>query len=241
MNSIIKTEFKKLLLNLPNQRIKEDNLNIFSCKRSAQFNHNLMTVGRYITGAHPDCVFAFRDTEYKTDSLIKSLELHEGAMNWVADFENPRRKVAANERRLNTRHIPFWRVTRQIAFSAQLTTDTCWSDQIAWTNLYKIAKNGRNPSEELLDFQSESAKVILLQEIADAKPKNIIFLTGWNDGAKAFIENNLSNKRDINKNNVCFAATLTINDFSCNIIVAEQVQGTKETELANTITQYIKA
>jgi hypothetical protein len=239
MNSTIKKEFKKLFAELPNQHFKNEKLNVFSVKRSAQFNNNLMVVGPYIIGAHNDCKFESRHISQIGDHLITMLEKHEGAMNWVADMEDPRRKVAPNERRFSTRRIPFWRVSRQVAINSKQTTDICWSDQIAWTNLYKISKEEKNPNQELLDFQFKSAITILHQEIKDAKPKLILFLTGWEHWAQDFIGANIKDIKIINQNNVCLTGTLVIDDFSCKVIVAETANGKRESIMADEILKHI--
>jgi len=239
MNNIIKTEFKKLLQELQNQKINENILNIFSIKRSTKFNQRLMTVGRYITGAHPDCVFKFEDSAKNSEHLISMLEYHECAMNWVSDLEDSRRKLAEGERPFSTRRLPYWRVVRQVVLKGKLTTDSCWSDQTAWTNLYKLSKNGGNPSAELLAYQFESAKKILLQEIIDAKPQNILFLTGWNNWAKPFIEDYLIDIKHINNNHICLTGTLTIGTFECNVIVAEKPYKVNESQMSDTILELI--
>lgn len=239
MNNSIKSEFTKLLQELQNQKLNETILNIFSIKRSTKFNQKIMTVGRYITGAHPDCVFKIEDCAKNSDSLISMLEYHEVAMNWVSDLEDSRRKLADGERPFSTRRLPYWRVVRQVVQKGKLTTDTCWSDQTAWTNLYKLSKNGGNPSAKLLAYQFESSKKILLQEIVDAKPQNILFLTGWENWAKPFIEDCLIDIKHINNNHICLTGTFKIGTFECNVIVAEKPYKFNESKMADTILESI--
>ena len=240
MNESIKKDLLQLLHNLQEQKINETILNIFSIKRSTHYNNNLMIVGRYITGAHPDCVFERTESITKSNTLIEMLAYHESAMNWVSDFEDPKRNLAPNEKPFSTRRLPFWRVARQVALQGKLTTDVCWSDQTAWTNLYKISKNGGHPSSTLRTYQFDVAKRILLQEIADAKPKNILFLTGWDNWAKPFIEDHLQDCTYINKNNVILTGTLHLDLETCTVVVADNPYKTDEKAMAETIIASIK-
>jgi hypothetical protein len=53
-----------------------------------------------------------------------------------------------------------------------------WARKIAWSNLYKIAPENANPSQEEKAWQEEDAKKLIRQEILEIKPKYCIFLTG---------------------------------------------------------------
>ena len=56
-----------------------------------------------------------------------------------------------------------------------------WSNYIAWSNLYKISNwEEGNPSSSLCNFQFENMKTILIKDITDCDPLNILFLTGEN-------------------------------------------------------------
>ena len=65
-------------------------------------------------------------------------------------------------------------------------SDDC-IDHICWTNLYKIAPDGGNPSSRLMGVQFERCVDVLRMEIELSKAQNIIFLTGhvW---AKPFLD-----------------------------------------------------
>lgn len=80
----------------------------------------------------------------------------------------------------------FWRVARAIwmELSGNIgyedNANHKWVDNIAWTNLYKIAPiDGGNPTEKMCQRQDSACKEILLAEIEEYKPTHILFITGY--------------------------------------------------------------
>lgn len=79
----------------------------------------------------------------------------------------------------------FWRVARATCYhllpnagKAPEEKETYWLDNIAWSNMYKIAplKEG-NPNERLIKAQQEACKDILKAEIQALVPTHIILMT----------------------------------------------------------------
>ncbi len=67
-------------------------------------------------------------------------------------------------------------------------------DHICWSNLYKVAPDGGNPSSPLMSVQFDRCAEILGSEIESSKAQNVVFLTGagW---AKPFLARlNLENQ-----------------------------------------------
>jgi hypothetical protein len=65
-------------------------------------------------------------------------------------------------------------------------SDDC-IDHICWSNLYKVAPDGGNPSGRLMGVQFARCVDVLRSEIESSKAQNIVFLTGlgW---AKPFLD-----------------------------------------------------
>lgn len=55
-----------------------------------------------------------------------------------------------------------------------------WSRKIIWSNLYKIAPDGKNPNYAERQSQLEKSVTLVLQEIKEASPKYCIILTNIN-------------------------------------------------------------
>lgn len=74
----------------------------------------------------------------------------------------------------------FWRVTRDVSKRLGLAGIEDWYDNLAWSNLYKIAPHkGGNPKEKLCQAQFELCNKILKHEINVLQPKYILIMTGY--------------------------------------------------------------
>lgn len=92
-------------------------------------------------------------------------------MNWVSDN---------NAEHYNTNNSAFWRVTRRVA--REFTSSENELEQIAWTNVCKLAPDGGNPSDALYNIQLDDACRIFQAEIEVLSPKYIVMFTGVNWG-----------------------------------------------------------
>jgi hypothetical protein len=65
--------------------------------------------------------------------------------------------------------------------------DGNFANEIAYSNLYKIARQGANPTTKQCALQLDVCREILLAEITALKPKCIIFIAGYG-WAKCFLQ-----------------------------------------------------
>lgn len=76
---------------------------------------------------------------------------------------------------------PFWRTAKQVL--SELSGEELpvkWVDDIAWSNLYKVApRDGGNPDNKLCAAQIEMCKDILQEEIRELRPTHIFMPVGW--------------------------------------------------------------
>jgi len=90
----------------------------------------------------------------------------------------------------NTKKSPFWRTAKMLMSELGIvpSDSTEWPSKLAWSNLYKVApKIGGNPGDYLKSVQRNQCAELLMQEIADFKPKLIVFVTGL-DWAERFLD-----------------------------------------------------
>lgn len=73
---------------------------------------------------------------------------------------------------------PFCRVARDVfAGLSKCSVDGFWMDNIAWSNLYKISPEKRNPCATSIKLQNDYAAQILSLEITINMPQFILFIT----------------------------------------------------------------
>ncbi len=142
----------------------------------------LMIVGRSLNGGSvrkwvPQEI-AFEQERLKV--LNELIERFEGSatcpMSWVID-------ESGNDRRYNTNHSAFWRVSKRL-HNRLIGTSTAWSSDICWSNLYKVSPAERgNPSPRLRRTQFEHCANLLSIEITTWKPRVVVILAGrdWFD------------------------------------------------------------
>ncbi len=84
----------------------------------------------------------------------------------------------------------FWTSSRDIYYRlTKEAKEVRWIDNIAWTNLYKIARAGDNPTEAMCYAQLEACKDILNEELNIYSPTHILLVvdTPWfNDFSDLF-------------------------------------------------------
>lgn len=86
----------------------------------------------------------------------------------------------------------FWRVIRAVTQKLAIANpdrdeNLTWPSFLYWTDLYKISPEaGGNPTTALIAAQQNACERMLKEEIAQAVPKRILFLTGW-DWARPFL------------------------------------------------------
>ena len=145
-------------------------MTVFSASAGTDYNGKIMVVGRAVNGWNH---YLNPSSEASIRKCISSVQnaLETENLNWVKAHWGSRDKY-------NTRKSAFWRLAKSI--SATANPDSAFhTDSIAWTNLYKAAKEeGGNPSGRLMNTQFQFCKRILDAEIDYFKPTHIIFLTG---------------------------------------------------------------
>lgn len=166
-------------------RYSESYLCLFAMGIGTRFSGKLLVVGRATNGWGNG--FSKDDPEScrrVTESFIPTIGSE--TLDWVT------RHWGATDK-YNTRKSQFWRVSRMLARSIASDSDDC-IDHVCWSNLYKVAPDGGNPSSPLMSVQFDRCAEILRSEIESSKARNVVFLTGegW---AKPFLARlNLKNQ-----------------------------------------------
>jgi len=231
MNKTTEKLFLELLSNLPNSSVIENGLTAFSLLKGRKFNKKLLVIGRAVNGWVIN--WEKSQSHKKASQIINELKNREKQfLDWPYNNEG-------NTNGYNPNRSAFWRVVRKIVLQNKISPNyENWSNYIAWTNLYKISNwEGGNPSSSLRNFQFNNVKTILLNDITDCNPLNVLFLTGegW---ALPFIEDIF---KPISKklNYIHKVGNLNLKDKNFNCIIAPHPQGKKEDPIVNEILQNI--
>lgn len=176
----ISDEYRKLIDACHRSRSKysESYLCAFSMGIGKKFSGKLLVVGRATNGWKNG--FSKEDAEdcrRLSDSLQTSIATEN--LDWVTQHWGATDKY-------NTRKSAFWRLAKMLARRIASDSEDC-IDHICWSNLYKIAPDGGNPSIRLMNAQFERCADVLRAEIATTQAENVIFLTGYH-WARPFLE-----------------------------------------------------
>lgn len=196
----------------------EEELTLFTPCIGKQYDQSLMVIGRAVNGWR---VYIDKtDHEYINTSLAQvKNNFGKDDLQWVIDCWGD------SESNYNSKKSAFWRVSKRLS-SELIENNDSVINKIAWSNLYKIAKDeGGNPSGRLMDVQLEECKKILKLEIKLLKPKIAVFFTSLN-WAKWFLDDPDFKKIDIKANGsfVEYAAKFE----GSLLIIAQHPQGKPE-------------
>jgi len=184
----------------------------------------IMLVGRAINGWENYWQHDMSVEQYAKRVLSNSIESN--GLSWTRSSNNPSG--------YNINRSAFWRVTRGIIQGLGEDISSDWTEKLVWSNLYKIApKDGGNPSPKLCRLQRESCKKILLNEIDQVQPKDILFITGMDwfvDFADLF---------SIEQVNRTFVVAKGVYGNS-KIVVSNRPEGKPEKESVNEVISIIK-
>lgn len=171
---------QKLLVpigNLAPRRLPPKVVGFFARKGDA-YDGQLMVVGRAVNGwtleASPGDLkdsaaardFANRLNQEMTDS--------DGCpMAWVRDGWGASTGY-------NTKKAAFWRVARRTLVELGIAPEASagWASQLAWSNLYKVAPPGANPSPSLCAAQESGCIELFREELRIFRPRRVLFMTG---------------------------------------------------------------
>ena len=121
----------------------------------------LLFVGRAVNGWITDC----RDVELLfKEGDVNQIFAREDQMSWIED---------KNECSVSQ----FWRVARAVSQDILGVGDD-WYEHIAYSNLYKLAPDGANPSNSLCKKQENVCYRIFKAEIETLQPKVVVMLAG---------------------------------------------------------------
>lgn len=197
-------------------RYSESYLCVFSMGVGKRYNGRLLVVGRATNGwGNGFSKDDLEDCRRLSDSFASKIAFEN--LDWVD------RQWGATDG-YNTRKSQFWRVSRMLARRVARNSDDC-IDHICWSNLYKVAPDGGNPSGRLRNIQFERCVDVLRSEIEFSKAQNVVFLTsyGW---AKPFLDRlNVSNQRETANNHF---VELVSSAGGVNYVVGQHPQGKPE-------------
>lgn len=196
-------------------RYSESYLCVFSMGVGRKYNGKLLVVGRATNGwGNGFSKDDLEDCRHLSDTIIPIIGSEN--LDWVTQQWGATDKY-------NTRKSQFWRVSRMLARRIASNSEDC-IDHICWSNLYKVAPDGGNPSSRLMTVQFERCAEVLRSEIESSKAENVVFLTGYG-WARPFLDRlNVTNQKSADSNFVEFASSTE----GVNYVVGQHPQGKPE-------------
>jgi len=136
----------------------------------------LLIIGRAVNG--------WADTNAKNEKDYEkeiSNELTHKGFDWVIEENGTLYNKDGDNKGDYCLSSPFWNVSKRIYECLTNTEATGkWVENIAWTNLYKIAPtNTGNPYGEMIKIQKRECIDMLKAEIEYFEPTHILAMTGW--------------------------------------------------------------
>jgi hypothetical protein len=171
MNQLTK-EYKELITEIQTNKInfKEEWVSVFNIAVGNNFQKDYVFYGRAVNGWK-------NYSKHELSSNFNAIEdnIKESDLKWVIDlFNNP-------DDNWKPSRSAFWRLIKRITSEKYDDNNYEVLNNIAWSNLYKISKADEgNPSQKLINAQSDRVKKILKMELDLYQPKTAIFLTSLN-------------------------------------------------------------
>ncbi len=199
-----------------------------------QNNHGIIFVGKATNGSISDCSVDVEVDTLFNESFENRIFAKKVQMNQWKEFRE------GNNNGYNTKKSSFWRVIRGVTQS--IYEQEKWSEEVAWSNLYKIAPSKRgNPSSQLRKTQLPLCVEILKVELETFQPQFVVlFTSAWE---KDFLYHlNGSSTKSIDKYS-WNAGKSEIKVFKINqiyFIATKHPQGKPEQEHINLLSKIIK-
>jgi hypothetical protein len=97
-------------------------------------------------------------------------------MHWV---HHPRLFASGWKGRISSGF--FWTAVKKVlhGFLGAEATPPAFATKVAWSNLYKLAPNGGNPTEALADLQRGICCELIKRELRALKPQHVVFFTQY--------------------------------------------------------------
>jgi hypothetical protein len=127
----------------------------------------------------------------------------------------------------------FWRVVKEVIMSFYNKSENDCYYPIAWSEMCKIAPaEGKNPNARETDIQWNKCMELISLEIKMLKPKNVLFMTGW-EWAKYYFEK--EHIKTTYKSRKPAGVEATGDAFGANIIVAPHPERKKQDPIVKAI------
>ena len=199
-NHILSEDILRPIGEASGMRSKPRFCGFLACKGKL-YDGGLMVVGRAVNkwrGCIPFEAIASRDDSCDERGRFAK-EVADGGqdevcpMQWVLEcWARPRGTTRREDppEGYNTKRSAFWRVIKQVTDKVRIgASEEDWASHLVWSNLYKVApKKGGNPTRKQMKAQFGGCKELLWREIDDFAPSRLLFLTGWEDWAKPFLQ-----------------------------------------------------
>ena len=169
------------------ETLSRHELSGFLAAKGRQYGGCLMVVGRAPNGwegsVYPE---KFADCAFREEFTQQVQESVDGPdpMAWVQE------QWGAIEG-YNTQGSAFWRVIRRVTQCLCSTggNGEDWPSHPVWSNLYKVSPAaGGNPGKRLRKIQFPGCKELFQLELETYRPQRLLLLTGWDDWAERFLD-----------------------------------------------------
>lgn len=138
---------------------------------------DILLLGRAVNGWEADPKHLFENLDLGAPGRRRTVaERARQASDWHSGLDWPMQPTAD----YNPNRSDFWMAAREIVCRHFGGAEDTWSEQVAWSNLYKVAPAvGGNPGVTLQRAQRDACRRLLRLEVEALQPRLIVFFTGW--------------------------------------------------------------
>lgn len=243
MDKTLENLYRELLMiKLSNEetvfdRIKPDDLCVSEHHTGRLYNNGLLIYGQAMNGWQND----FEDIESLIDEISVSSDNYK-ELYTMADYDGWHGEVDGEKSSYYYKRSKFWKLNYQVITNAVDESfnnfyikrvsadkkaellDNAWSQNVVWSNLYKISySKGGNPDDKLIDTINDVSVKIILKEIDLFKPSKILFNTGENLFERTGLNHVFNLKKTSDGGNVLFTGAYTYSTGeTCKIVVCKR-------------------
>jgi len=188
------------------------------------------------------CIFKTKVGGHFPTEKGRGIVFYGRATNGWDEYDESERNKIENILWEQTRR-PFFNLVYWVSWTYY---DNEYRNSVVWSNIYKIAPNGGNPSSELQSEQHDYIVDIIRKEIEMLSPAVIVLITGNTVGAQwsspfweAFPDMKLIDSRQWGRNKECRSSLFS--DGSLNVILTDRPEERPIEEHANAITDLIES
>ncbi len=184
---------------------------------------DVMFIGRALNGWNNR--FSAQDIIDDPEKVFEQIRGN-GMEGKFAEQEQLRWVVKADKTQAyNSNQSQFWQTIRGV-MEARVADPEKWWHGIVWTNFLKLSRNGKNPTGKMVHVIGKPSMDLLLAEVAEYRPKNIVCLSGMDYAANFLARCTTTARLSVTDGTgyLEYTGDATLNDHSFRLVIAPHPQ-----------------